>query len=92
MFYSTITPNIFFDLLAAAGYALAGLLLVAAVFGAIVAVILKMGLLALAKSDYPVADTLSIEDLERMFDANEPTAEERARAYHPAGRNLTSVN
>lgn len=89
MFYSTITPNILFDLFTAAGYVALGLLAVLVVVGLVVSVVLKMGLLALAKSQYPVAETISLEELEGMFTSDEPTAEQRARAYHPAGRSIT---
>jgi hypothetical protein len=86
MFYSTITPNVLFGLLTAAGYTALGLLAITVVFAAVTAGILKMGLLALGRSNHPVADTLSIHELEALFEEETPTNEERARAAHPAGR------
>lgn len=90
MFYSAITPNILFDLLTAVGYIALGLLVVLVIGGIIVASILKIGLLALASTEYPSAERISLEELEDMFTSDEPTAEQRARAHHPAGRNITS--
>jgi hypothetical protein len=87
MFYSTITPNVLAGLLTAVGYTALGLFLVAVLFAGFSAFILQMGLFALGRSSHPVADTLSIDELEALFEEDAYSAEERARAAHPAGRN-----
>jgi hypothetical protein len=92
MFYSTITPNVLAGLFTAAGYTALGLLLIGVVFAAFSAFILQMGLLALGRSNHPVADTLSIDELEALFEKDAYSAEERARAAHPAGRNRKTQN
>lgn len=88
MFYSTITPNILLDLLAIAGWIAAASFAVLIVVGLVIAAILRVGLLALNASEHPPVASMSIDELEQLFDA--PSSEERARASHPAGRKLTA--
>lgn len=92
MFYSTITPNVLAALLTAAGYTALGLFGLFVLLAGVTALILKMGLLALGNTSHPVADTLSLDELEALFKEDAYSAEDRARAAHPAGRNRTSLN
>lgn len=87
MFYSTITPNIFFDLLTAVGWVGLGLLLLTVLGGLLMLTVLKMGLLALGRTQEPPLERMSLDEFEGLFTKDGTSAaRERARDLHPAGK------